>query len=59
MTEKKKVGKSQIRFSKAQILASEKYFNRKDALSVCLEDKDHTVEEVEKTLKKFMEGKVK
>ena len=47
------------RFSKEQILASDRFSNRRDALSVCLEDKKYTINEVEKTLDKFMKEKVR
>lgn len=46
-------------FQKSGILASRKYANRRDILSVLLDDnKDYTLEEVDKLLEKFMKGKV-
>lgn len=46
-------------FQKESILASAKYANRRDALSVLLEDnKDYTLEEVDTILENFMKGKV-
>lgn len=46
-------------FSKQQILLSEKFKDRRDALSVCLKDnKKYTLEQAEKALEKFMKGQV-
>lgn len=48
------------RYSKAQILASNRYANRKDALAVILDDKKvYSPDEVDDLLNKFMKGKVK
>lgn len=48
------------RYSKAQILASNRYANRKDALAVILDDKKvYSSDEVDDLLNKFMKGKVK
>lgn len=46
-------------FMKEQILASEKYKDHRDALSVILSgDVNYTLEEIEQKLKEFMERKV-
>lgn len=48
------------RYSKAQILASNRYANRKDVLAVILDDKKvYSPDEVDDLLNKFMKGKVK
>lgn len=47
-------------FSKEQILSAAKFANRRDLLSVVLEDgKTYTVEDVQKEIDKFMKGEVK
>ena len=47
-------------FTKAQILASKKYANRRDALGVILnDDEEYTLKKVDSLLAKFMKGKVK
>lgn len=47
-------------FQKSGLLASKKYANRRDLLSVLLEDnKDYTLDEVDALLEKFLKGKVK
>ncbi len=52
-------GAATMTFQKSGILASKKYANRRDILSVLLEDnKDYTLEEVDTLLEKFMKGKV-
>lgn len=46
--------------SKQQIIASNKYSNRRDILDVLLEDeKNYSLEEIEQTIDEFMKGKVK
>lgn len=46
-------------FTKEQILASNKYANRRDALSAILADDGvYTIEQVDSLLEKFMKGKV-
>ena len=61
-TKKKKTETTEVKetkFSKEQILASEKYANRRDALNVLLAaDGTYTVEQVDSLLEKFMKGKV-
>ena len=47
------------KFSKEQILSSKKYNNRRDALSVILDDDEYyEIAEVDKLLSDFMKGKV-
>lgn len=47
-------------FTKAQLLASKKYADRRDALSALLKDGEtYTLEAVDKLLDQFMKGKVK
>ena len=52
--------KEPVLFTKAQILASGKYQNRRDILSVLLEDHEtYTIEKADETLKEFMKREVK
>ncbi len=47
------------KFSKQQIIESKKFRSRVDVLNVILdENKQYTLEEVEKEINKFMKGKV-
>jgi hypothetical protein len=47
-------------FTKEQILASNKYFNRKDVCNAVIPDDFHgTLNEVDILIEKFMKGKVK
>lgn len=49
-----------IKYTKESIIGSEKYKNRADILNVLLEDgKTYDCETVDKTIEKFMKGKVK
>lgn len=51
--------KQDAMFSKEQILASNKYVDRRDALDAILEDNGvYTIEQVDSLLEKFMKGKV-
>lgn len=67
MQEKKKVVTVDVtnetaekKFNKQQILASEKYKNRRDLVEALLEeDKNYTIEKVEELINKFMKGQVK
>lgn len=61
MAEKKtKQEKQEMMFSKEQILASNKYANRRDVLGAILsDDNTYTFEKVDSLLDKFMKGKVK
>lgn len=48
---------NEIRYDKQSILKSKKYSERKDILSVILEDNvEYTLFEIENKLKEFMEG---
>ena len=59
MAEKKTETIEAATFTKAQILDSKKYANRRDALSVILNDKEnYTLENVDALLDNFMKGKV-
>lgn len=56
---KAKEEKSPVSFTKDQILASKKYSNRRDILSVLLEDsRDYTTKQVEDCINQFMKRKV-
>ena len=58
-TKKKETNTTEALFSKEQILASDKYANRRDALNVVLSDDGaYTIEQVNSLLDKFMKGKV-
>lgn len=47
-------------FSKAQLVASQKYANRRDLIGALLEDgKTYTLNEVDALIEKFMKGKVR
>lgn len=65
MTTKKKAEESkeieaEIKFTKVQILSSEKYADRKDLISILLEtDQAYSFSEVDRLINNFMEGKVK
>ena len=51
--------KQDAMFSKEQILASNKYADRRDALDATLDDNGvYTIEQVDSLLEKFMKGKV-
>ena len=56
MANKKVEKKQEVMFTKEQILASNKYANRRDALGVVLDDIDYTLEQVDELLEKFMKG---
>lgn len=46
-------------FSKEQILASDRYANRRDLVDALLEDKSYTLETVDNLIEKYMKGQVK
>ncbi|GFI02293.1 hypothetical protein IMSAGC005_01121 [Lachnospiraceae bacterium] len=47
-------------FTLEQLIAAEKFGNRKDMLKAILSDREeYTISEVEKRIEKFMKGKVK
>ncbi|MCJ7855091.1 hypothetical protein MUJ63_02110 [Lachnospiraceae bacterium NSJ-143] len=53
------VDKTELSFSKEQILASRKFSDRKDILSTLLEDKrDYTETEINGIIDRFLKGKV-
>lgn len=52
--------KQESLFTKAQILASKKYANRKDVCNAVIPDDFHgSLSEVDTLIEKFMKGKVK
>ena len=53
MGEKKETAKSAPAYTKAQILAAEKYSNRRDLLGAILKDQEYTLEQVETEIEKF------
>ena len=60
MSKKKEAELIENKFTKEQLLNSNKYKHNKDALSVLLEeDRSYSIQEVEKLLTDFMKGKVK
>nr|DAS27059.1 MAG TPA: hypothetical protein [Caudoviricetes sp.] len=49
-----------VLFSKNQVLAFDRYANRRDLLSALLKDeKKYTIDQVDKLIQDFMKGKVK
>lgn len=59
MATKKTEIKQEVLFTKEQILASNKYAHRRDALGAILVDGNtYTIEQVETLLEDFMKGKV-
>lgn len=53
------VGNTQ-KFTKQQLLQSEKFFDRKDAVNALLEeDKEYSADEAQKLIDDFMKGQVK
>lgn len=65
MAEKNKVqkvstAKQENRFSKEQLLASERFRDRRDVLGTILADeKQYTINEAKELIEKYMKGKVK
>ena len=60
MATKKTETKPEFLFTKEQILASDKYADRKDVCNAVLPDDFHgTLNEVDVLIEKFMKGKVK
>ena len=60
MSNKKTEEKTEVLFTKEQVLNSKKYSNRRDVLGAILVDgKTYTQEQVDSLLEKFMKGKVK
>ena len=59
MADKKATGATAHSFSRAQLMASDKYAGRKDLLSVLLDDKTkYTTDQVDELIEKFLKGKV-
>lgn len=59
-TEEKNLKKTKNLFSKEQLLASERFQDRKDLLNVLLSaDKQYTIEEVEQKMEQYKKGEVK
>lgn len=47
------------RFTKVQLMTSDKYANRKDLIGALLDDnKEYTTEQVDELIDKFLKGKV-
>ena len=65
MTARKKmtnaaVTKTEQKFSKAQIMASERYVNRRDLVDALLDEKEvYTMKAVDDAIEKYMKGMVK
>lgn len=56
---KPETAKQEPVFSKANILTFRKYADRRDLLSVLLEDKNYTLAEVDRLIDSFMDGGAK
>lgn len=51
---------AEVKYAKIDILKSKKFIGRKDVLTVILNDeKQYTIDEVEKLIDSFMKGRVK
>ena len=60
MATKKVESKQEVLFTKEQILASNKYMNRKDVCNTVIPENFYgTLNEVDVLIEKFMKGKVK
>ncbi len=54
------VTKTEQKFSKAQIMASERYVNRRDLVDALLDEKEvYTMKAVDDAIEKYMKGMVK
>lgn len=52
--------KTKPKFSKSQLVSSDKYRNRRDLVDALLnDDEKYTMEQVDKMIENFMKGKVK
>ena len=59
-TKKEDEAKEKLVFSKESLLNSKKYMFQKDLLNILLDDdKEYTLEEVEKKINEFKTGKIK
>lgn len=58
--EKNMKEKNENKFSKEQLISSEKYVKRRDIVDALLDDnRTYTIDEVDKKIDAFMRGKVK
>lgn len=58
--ETEKLAKKETRFSKAQLIKSERFRERKDMLNAILSDgRKYAISEVEQQIEKYRKGKVK
>ena len=54
------VEQTEAKFSKEQLIASDKYANRRDLVSALFDDNEtYTIATVDKKIEEFMKGKVK
>jgi hypothetical protein len=52
-------GIQEAKFTKEQILASDKYANRKDVINaIWVDESEKTISQIESLIEKFMKGKV-
>lgn len=57
---KEKDGKMELKFSKEQLLLSERFQERKDIIAALLHDgEQYTIKEAEERMEQYMKGKVK
>ncbi|MCI9542005.1 MAG: hypothetical protein HFG39_13375 [Lachnospiraceae bacterium] len=57
---KKQDGKMELKFSKEQLLLSERFQERKDIIAALLHDgEQYTIKEAEERIEQYMKGKVK
>lgn len=57
---KEKDGKMELKFSKEQLLLSERFQERKDIIAALLHDgEQYTIKEAEERIEQYMKGKVK
>ncbi len=57
---KKQDGKMELKFSKEQLLLSERFQERKDIIAALLHDgEQYTIKEAEERMEQYMKGKVK
>ena len=59
MAAKKEAVENAQTYTKAQILAAEKFSNRRDLLGAILKDQEYTLDQVDAEIEKFRKGKVK
>ena len=56
---KEEVKDNDSKYSKSQLLASNKYSKFRDVLSALLKDKDYTIKQVDKLIEDYMKREVK